>query len=96
MTVKRNTFPSRCDFLPVEAEQGDGDGEAGVSDHLDQPGQTFSSQTAQQRTDVLQRPRQEGQGRGTHLLWPQRPPNTALVLRRRTQIKCRRFMFFSS
>ncbi len=69
--------------LPVKAEQRNGDGEAGISNHLNQPGQTFSSQTAQQRTDALQRPRQEGQGWGTHLLRPQRPPHTTLVLRRK-------------
>lgn len=66
---------------PVEAEQGDGDGEARVSHHLHQPSQTFSSQAAQQRTNALQRPRQEGQRRGTHLLRTQRPPNTPLVLK---------------
>jgi len=68
---------------PVEAEQGHGHREDRVPDHLDQPGQTFSSQAPQQRTDALQGPHQEGQGWGAHLLRPEGPPSTSLVLRRR-------------
>lgn len=57
MNVETNMFQSLCKWnfilvksvhvlLPVEAKQGDRNGETRISDHLNQAGQAFSSQTA--------------------------------------------------